>query len=1551
MPEAVSVERPDDNTVSVIITDANYGHFLPACLDSLRRQTCPPDEIIVVNDGSSDSSAAFLAGENGLTVIDTDSLGQAAAFNAGFRASSGDIVIFLDADDRLKPDAIDVVRRLWSDDVSCLCYDLELIDRDGNPTGHYEMRVPEQDLRWRLLRDLGIHFMPTSGNAFARSAISWAFPLPEPEWKLSADAILIRAAIFAAPIRHLPHTLGEYRTHRHNNWFREVASDDWRLQRGRADIARTGLELVRMAEKAPGGLSPAERLMLLFASIRSQITTDALSGGNRRLSFVLREAARLWPTRQRPAVSFLLAVLRLVLPRSETVRTWALDRSCRPAILDRILNLVLGPRLRDGIARAVRVRPPFGRLRRGDALPRMPLDAHFEDTAWNRYHTGEHFDLCADAGEIRFARATSEPVEMVLDMEPLGGRPVEIDIVENAVSLARFRLMARGGIPLQLGATRSVAPPDTRIEIRIAGWPRQLAGAARVRIHGFSIFPSPGLPTGAVLPVSQHIPFRRIAGAARPETRRDGSTSIVLAPPPISPPYCLSLICDSRQSEGWLSLECNGSPVFHGTVGPNGHAIAEITEQHLRGDEPLRIGYSFRPKEFTDAADLRISTIGWRPDPGRGPNGFRLLPSGAWIGPDFSGPASAYLAGPWDTAMLGAPTFFSSSAALRFAMEPGDGSSDRELRLDIGPALPRSPEGAVVLAVSINGRQAAALRLAGRDIVKVPIDLRPQTEAAGIEVGLHAMDTDDQGAPRPHDGVTLHGFGLAQRHDAAPDILPRAPDAQPRLLLASLPERRLAVLSDDELATLRASLRGEIDGLSDRALEDFLTPAALSQIVRIGALLPDVDAGASPPPDWVRDGPDTWLRWLARTMLGGPGWMSAPDMSLAELPRLDVSLAPVIGRWSCLPATCELPARLAGLYGPNMARRLREARRILASHDIAGSGYRAALSAVRACDLDADHTGSGNAGLAQAFAAALEARLLREGRRLLPPPSELETDDPGLPRIGLIARRASDFAPGGAAAVLAAGLARLGHLTAFTAETAGSAQAEGIAPVVLDGQTTGAAVERIRRARADVVFVASPISRDDGLARIVAHRLAPRQYVVPPGRTTALASFDGSFSEDRCTAEEFLSGPALALFDRHPCRGPDRAAERQLQRARLGIDPDAKVAHILLAGHPAAPGTKDMLRRLATEVPGSVHLTVSLRDLDRSAEYDRLFRSLAADPRLRFIAPGDNAGLSRLACHADALVCAGASVADLLPPVFEADLPALILCTAADRMPGIERSCRALGLAGAAAAPDKAARRLATLLDEGSPPPDAPRARDVAKWLTGRVEGARGYPPAPRYLFHHMPKTAGTSFRFMLARWFDVTLDYKKWFAPEVPPPLDLSAVPPGGMLVGHFGSDQMPLGARYPETLDASRWRRITFVRDPLARALSWHAFETAIRPRHDPDFVPVSLSEFLRTAPSGYLEHFECDTGTWREALDGYWFIGTVERFDECIDYLAKELGKPRIPTLHFHRTAGKFDPDPQDVACFMERMKVEFDIYREISRRLSERLGGPAPETLHP
>ena len=94
--------------VSIIISAYNAEKYIAQTLDSVLKQTWKNLEIIVVNDGSKDSTAEILENyiHTGIKIVYQENKGQDAALNNGYRHSSGEYIKFMDSDDLINPEMI-----------------------------------------------------------------------------------------------------------------------------------------------------------------------------------------------------------------------------------------------------------------------------------------------------------------------------------------------------------------------------------------------------------------------------------------------------------------------------------------------------------------------------------------------------------------------------------------------------------------------------------------------------------------------------------------------------------------------------------------------------------------------------------------------------------------------------------------------------------------------------------------------------------------------------------------------------------------------------------------------------------------------------------------------------------------------------------------------------------------------------------------------------------------------------------------------------------------------------------------------------------------------------------------------------------------------------------------------------------------------------------------------------------------------------------------------------------------------------------------------------
>ena len=133
--------------VSVLVPAYNSAATIAATLDSVLRQTMPPDEILVMNDGSIDDTATILRSyEPHIKVFSQSNGGLSSARNKLIAEAQGDLIAFLDSDDLWHPRYLEMQRQLFTDypeaaalfvNHTNLCgfgsYNWEPIDADAKP--------------------------------------------------------------------------------------------------------------------------------------------------------------------------------------------------------------------------------------------------------------------------------------------------------------------------------------------------------------------------------------------------------------------------------------------------------------------------------------------------------------------------------------------------------------------------------------------------------------------------------------------------------------------------------------------------------------------------------------------------------------------------------------------------------------------------------------------------------------------------------------------------------------------------------------------------------------------------------------------------------------------------------------------------------------------------------------------------------------------------------------------------------------------------------------------------------------------------------------------------------------------------------------------------------------------------------------------------------------------------------------------------------------------------------------------------------------------------
>ncbi len=204
--------------VSIIIPCHNAAPWLRATLESALAQTWQDIEVIVVDDGSTDDSAAIARSfaPRGVHVQTQPNRGASAARNHGLKLARGEFVQFLDADDLLTPDKIAVqVERLQRDGMDCVatCRWARFVDDPGHPVIFESEVFQDLDPRDYLI-------MHTARQGTMHPA-AWLLPRPVAErvgpWdetlSLNDDGeYFARVALAARRLLFSPHGASLYRS-------------------------------------------------------------------------------------------------------------------------------------------------------------------------------------------------------------------------------------------------------------------------------------------------------------------------------------------------------------------------------------------------------------------------------------------------------------------------------------------------------------------------------------------------------------------------------------------------------------------------------------------------------------------------------------------------------------------------------------------------------------------------------------------------------------------------------------------------------------------------------------------------------------------------------------------------------------------------------------------------------------------------------------------------------------------------------------------------------------------------------------------------------------------------------------------------------------------------------------------------------------------------------------------------------------------------------------------------------------------------------------------
>lgn len=252
---------------SVLIVNYNYERYLGAAIDSALQQTYQQLEIIVCDDGSTDGSrdviSRYVAADSRIKRIFKQNAAVAAALNDAYRASSGEIITMLDADDLFEKEKLArVVERFRADGrVGMILNGLRKIDSSGREIGRIPQlgRFDRGELRDAILQSAG-HFSaaPTSGISMRRECAERVFPIPETDFRTEADGYMRSIAALYYAVDAIDDPLTVYRVHSSNVTAATSVDLRW-AERAISAARRIHAAISDTAAKEGWSVAPLER--------------------------------------------------------------------------------------------------------------------------------------------------------------------------------------------------------------------------------------------------------------------------------------------------------------------------------------------------------------------------------------------------------------------------------------------------------------------------------------------------------------------------------------------------------------------------------------------------------------------------------------------------------------------------------------------------------------------------------------------------------------------------------------------------------------------------------------------------------------------------------------------------------------------------------------------------------------------------------------------------------------------------------------------------------------------------------------------------------------------------------------------------------------------------------------------------------------------------------------------------------------------------------------------------------------------------------------------
>jgi glycosyltransferase involved in cell wall biosynthesis len=196
---------------TIVTASYNYGHYIRECLESVASQEGVSFEHLVMDAGSKDNTSDVVASFPHASFFQEPDKGMTDGINKGFRKAQGELVMWLNADDRLKPGALQAVKEFAESnpDADVIYGGWDYMDGDGNMI----RRMQALPFDFRILIQQGCYIGSTA--CFYRRATTIAEGhLLDDQFGFCMDGeYYARLAHLGKKFRHMPDILADFRLH------------------------------------------------------------------------------------------------------------------------------------------------------------------------------------------------------------------------------------------------------------------------------------------------------------------------------------------------------------------------------------------------------------------------------------------------------------------------------------------------------------------------------------------------------------------------------------------------------------------------------------------------------------------------------------------------------------------------------------------------------------------------------------------------------------------------------------------------------------------------------------------------------------------------------------------------------------------------------------------------------------------------------------------------------------------------------------------------------------------------------------------------------------------------------------------------------------------------------------------------------------------------------------------------------------------------------------------------------------------------------------------